>query len=87
MHFHIADVQWVYIRMSHDPLEDGSLVALVGSCDGFSLATMIRVSSGDDTENGIVISLGIFEPLEDNGTNSICSAVAAGPIIKCVAIT
>jgi len=47
---------------------------------------MVRVSSGDDPKNGIIISLGILEPLENDGPDSICSAVAARPIIKCVAI-
>ena len=87
MHFDVADVQRILVGMPEDPLEDGSLVAFVGPCNGIRLATMVRVCSRNDAKDVVIVCLGVLEPLENDSSNSICSAVAAGPIIKRVAVT
>lgn len=87
MHLDIADIQRVHIGVPHDSLEYRSLVAFMGSCDGVCLATMIRVSSRYDTEDRVIVSLCVLKSLENDGSNSVCSAVAASTIIKCIAVT
>ena len=87
MHFDIADIQRINIGVSEDPFENGSLVPFVRPCDGLCLATVIGIGSCDDTEDGIIVRFCVLEPLENDGPNSICSAVAACRIIECIAVT
>ncbi len=87
MHLNVADIYRICIGVSKDSFEDRRLVAFMGPCNGIRLATMIRVRSCNDAKDGIVICLCVLEPLENDGTNSICSAVATSLIIKRVAVT
>ncbi len=58
----------------------------MGPSDRVCLATMVCVCSSDDAKDGIIVRLCIFESLEDDRSNCICPAVAAGPIIKRITI-
>ena len=44
--------------------------------NGHGLGRIVGPSAEDDAEDVVVVSFGIFKPLDDKGSNAVCSAVS-----------
>src|SRR6266536_94350 len=84
MHFHVAHVQWIHTCLVEDLLVKDLLGLVMRVCNGDGICGMIRRSCQDDSEDIIMISLSILEPLQNDCANTIPSAVAICIIIECL---
>ena len=75
MHFHVADIMGVKSSLIHDLLEQGLLRRCVRVRDGDSIGRMIGCCLEYDPQDTVVVGLGVFEPLQNDGTNPIASAI------------
>jgi hypothetical protein len=87
MHLNIADVVRVETRLSKKLREDVLLRACMRSRDGYCLGRVIGVSPEDNAEDGILVSLGVLEPLQDHCANAVGTTIPIRAVVKGIAVS
>jgi hypothetical protein len=73
--------------MPHNLFKHGDLITLMWPGNRVGLTAVIGICAGDDTKDGIIVCFRVFESLQDNRTNRVCSTVATSTIIKSIAVS
>ena len=87
MHLHIRHIHWIRVRVPENPFEERELITLMRSGNRDRLAAVVGVRTRNHPKDGIIVSQSVFQTLEDDGANGVCSAISACGIIKWIAVT
>ena len=86
VHFHVTDVVWVNPCLIHDFVEERLLCGRVWMGNGDGVGGMIGHRLHDQTQNAVVVSLSVFQSLNDQRSDAVATAVAIGVVVIGLAV-